>query len=508
MGKTYSGGTPLSTGFKLNDPQPPVDYMVVDLISDLTNTVILPNQFIGMTTFVLEDQNVYVKKSTGWAVQTGFNIANANLAFAASRTHNLGGNKVTFTNGRFCVPALELEATTANSVPTKFWLDSLKAYFTNSLGINSALISDSALASDKTGQDAFSKVMVLHPTTKEQVVRDFADPFATTLAVQNASTAQKAAMRVALLGAAVPASPVVNLVNTWYIRRGTEKMLFISGVNLTPLDPVSIWIEFGATKVFATNYFSISPSALQTFWNIPIDFPTGDYFVKLTFGAVVQGASPGVIRVLENGASLIYNFTTTDFKLGLRAGGTISPSLPSAILSNNIFRISKRSTTYAITDDSLDSAIKTSNIFQGALGASWEIIMSITTVNANTGFSNSHIGMALTETTDAGFTTVESLIFNHVLLQGASRQGYNNLDGGATYNPNTSPAGFTNSVIIRKAGNKVATYGFNPTTGLVNSYYETIIDTSKTYALVVLEAATSAVNLAKEITISATILNP
>ena len=65
MGKPYSGGVTIATGFKLNDPQPIVDYMVVDLISDLAT---LPNQFIGMETYVLQDSNKYIKKTSGWEV--------------------------------------------------------------------------------------------------------------------------------------------------------------------------------------------------------------------------------------------------------------------------------------------------------------------------------------------------------------------------------------------------------------------------------------------------------
>lgn len=66
MAKKYNGGIVLATGFKISDPQPVADYLVVELISDLTNPVTLPNQFTGMTTFVLEDQNTYVLKNTGW----------------------------------------------------------------------------------------------------------------------------------------------------------------------------------------------------------------------------------------------------------------------------------------------------------------------------------------------------------------------------------------------------------------------------------------------------------
>lgn len=65
MGKVFSGGIEIATGFKVSNPNPIADYMVVENISDLSG---LTNQFIGMTTFVLEDENIWVKKNDGWAV--------------------------------------------------------------------------------------------------------------------------------------------------------------------------------------------------------------------------------------------------------------------------------------------------------------------------------------------------------------------------------------------------------------------------------------------------------
>jgi hypothetical protein len=65
MAKTYSGGVAVATAFKMNDPQPIVDYMVVELFTDLAA---LPNQFDGMETFVEENQTKYIKKSTGWEI--------------------------------------------------------------------------------------------------------------------------------------------------------------------------------------------------------------------------------------------------------------------------------------------------------------------------------------------------------------------------------------------------------------------------------------------------------
>ena len=65
MAKKYSGGTSLGTGFKLNDPQPIADYMVVELITDLDT---LPNQFNGMLVFVEENEKYYSKKENGWEI--------------------------------------------------------------------------------------------------------------------------------------------------------------------------------------------------------------------------------------------------------------------------------------------------------------------------------------------------------------------------------------------------------------------------------------------------------
>ena len=63
MAKKYPGGVLVATAFKMNDPQPIVDYMVVELLDDLDT---LPNQFNGMLVFVEEDQQNWLKKAIGW----------------------------------------------------------------------------------------------------------------------------------------------------------------------------------------------------------------------------------------------------------------------------------------------------------------------------------------------------------------------------------------------------------------------------------------------------------
>lgn len=63
MGKTFSGGIRLSTGFKLEVPYPIADYMVVDDVADLDS---LNNTFEGMFVYVKSEQNFYVLLEDGW----------------------------------------------------------------------------------------------------------------------------------------------------------------------------------------------------------------------------------------------------------------------------------------------------------------------------------------------------------------------------------------------------------------------------------------------------------
>ena len=67
----------------------------------------------------------------------GKNIFNANLVLTTDRSQNLGGYKLSFTNGRFSVPALELEVKSSNSISNTIWSDGVKVKHTNNLGITS-----------------------------------------------------------------------------------------------------------------------------------------------------------------------------------------------------------------------------------------------------------------------------------------------------------------------------------------------------------------------------------
>ena len=91
----------------------------------------------------------------------GQNIANTNLTWSADRTQNLNGKKLSFTGGRFSVPALELEITAANSVPNKIWTDGADFWLTNNLGINRK-ITENKLVQDNYNPPTLAQIAAMN----------------------------------------------------------------------------------------------------------------------------------------------------------------------------------------------------------------------------------------------------------------------------------------------------------------------------------------------------------
>lgn len=341
---------------------------------------------------------------------------------------------------------------------------------------------------DKTGQAAYTKVVVVHPTTGEKVTRDFADPQATTLAVQNASAAQKTVMRVALLGTATPASPIINVVNTYYIKRNTFTMLILSGVNLVPLDPTSIWIQSGSYRVNAISYFALSAVGLQTFWAIPNDFPLGEYLVNLSFGAVTQGANIGKLVVVDEAILLGYNITALNTIIKFRDGYT-----PIA----NTFYFAGENTfshkMYAVNygggfDGTDDSIMKTDNVFLGNSNSSWEIVIEITQLLfPGNGGSGPFPLLTMTETSNADFESSGQVFRNYNILYGfqAPVTAIRSATGSGS-SINITPSDPKATIVIRKSGDILTTFILNPTNGSITSYVSTQIDVTKNYALALL----------------------
>lgn len=302
-------------------------------------------------------------------------------------------------------------------------------------------------------------------------------------AINSATTAQKTSMRIALLGSATPPSPVINVVNTYFIKKETYTSLFLNGINLTPLDPCSIWIELPDTsKIFASSYYAISGTVLQTFWNIPSSVPTGEYSVKIANGGVVQGASPGKIFVGTSAEIQNIDLNSSNLIVKARTGFTINPNT-TAVISNNIITVAKIATNYNIYNDgSLDSAIKTNNF--STPGSSWEI-----QINVNFLVTSAAIDpqlwtpfIFLTETNNSSFNSPMDLIVNRLILETSmqnNRIAISNFAIGGNQNF---------SLNIKKSGDIVNVYRIDPNNGTITLFTTFSIDDTKTYSLAFVSA--------------------
>lgn len=328
---------------------------------------------------------------------------------------------------------------------------------------------------DKTGQAAYTKVVVVHPTTGETVTRDFADPQATTLAVQNANTTQKTAMRTALLGTATPANPVIFAAAPRFVTRG-EVLVDLYGINLTLLDPVFIWIERAdSSKIFATNFYNLTPTGFTSQWLLPADLPNGVYTIFIQNGVTVAGLSTGVIEVIDSMTQL--SFPTADWKKKNRlnsSGVEQSPGGTRNSHSDNIIQMASIDTPgYSVSDPQtwIGMSYKTLNIFLGA--KDWDIkIMIDVLVNSGTAREMPMIG--LTETTHSGFTATTALIPNKYMIDMIN-----------TYKLSPASPGYAGSgtLYISKSGNQLFFRLYNQVTLTNFSFYQTTIDTSKDYGL-------------------------
>lgn len=129
-------------------PQEQSDWNAISGVSFIKNkpTIPAPVDISGKLDKPTTDGTWVVTKSGSTISYTdastlGQNISNANLTWTVDRTQNLGTKKLSFTNGRFSVPTLEMEVTSANSVPNKVWTDGINFYYTNGAGVNTSITS-------------------------------------------------------------------------------------------------------------------------------------------------------------------------------------------------------------------------------------------------------------------------------------------------------------------------------------------------------------------------------
>lgn len=328
---------------------------------------------------------------------------------------------------------------------------------------------------DKTGNAAYSKVVVVHPTTGEMVTRDFADPAATTLAVQNANSAQKTAMRTALLGTATPANPVLQSCSPRFSQRGLS-IIEIYGLNLTLLDPTSIWIEkLDGTKIYATNFYNISSVAVTTQWNFPSDLPEAEYQIKIQNGVAVQGLSTASINIVSVISNVV--LSTANWKRKMRDVNGVEVSYTAGYnyaIDNFIQTRHSDITGFATGNPDRIAAVifKSQNVFLG--NKDWDILIrldliAINSANENNGFP--YIG--LTQTSHTDFTSILNIAYNHFVTESINQIGLplQSSFGAGNFNIYLSKVGSTLYMRFSNFGNTSF------------QYYQTNIDNSLDYAL-------------------------
>ncbi|WP_447951333.1 hypothetical protein [Chryseobacterium koreense] len=338
---------------------------------------------------------------------------------------------------------------------------------------------------DKTGNAAYTKVVVVHPTTGETVTRDFADPAATTLAIQNSNSTQKMAMRTALLGVSTPASPVLNNALPAFIKIGEQTEIELIGLNLTLIDPTSIYIvnPVDSSKIFAQSYYNRTSLIVTTVWTIPNTVPEGIYDIKIDLGVVAQGLSTAKLKVVS--AVTSYNLLASQFVAKTKNN---DPIVKTYAVSDNYIQVSGDVTGVSYpTPLDIDGVVtvKSANILDGS--KNWLIMADVMVPSYAAGTIEPLApSFGVTQTTDVEFTSLTS-IMTAISVSGNAQNIFHN--GTLGFNVSGSGSGGTAfyNIILEKTGQDVV-FKMKRTLpgGVIDIMTKTLtglINTSKMYAL-------------------------
>ena len=196
-----------------------------------------------------------------------------------------------------------------------------------------------------------------------------------TNAINNATAAQKTTMRTALLGTATPANPVLHDVAPRFVTRGTV-YVDLYGINLTLLNPTFIWIEKAdGTKIYASNFYNLTGTAVTTIWDLPSDLPNGDYYIKIQNGVTVQGLSTAIITVVDSLTET--SFLNSDWIIRKRRdSNNVEVTNSSTIItSDNYTAILGNANGYLSDESNIHSGlVKSKNILLG--NKDWDLEMN------------------------------------------------------------------------------------------------------------------------------------
>lgn len=113
-----------------------------EIVTDISGKLDKPTVNGSYVVTYLDGVTSYTDAST-----LGQNISNANLTWTVDRVQNLGTHKLSFTNGRFSVPTLEMEVTTADSIPNKIWNNGDDLWYTDKNGVQKKTLNSTSPSS-------------------------------------------------------------------------------------------------------------------------------------------------------------------------------------------------------------------------------------------------------------------------------------------------------------------------------------------------------------------------
>ena len=123
-----------------------------------------------------------------------------------------------------------------------------------------------------------------------------------TNAINNVNSSQLTTIRTKIFGSTTPASPVLNGISRSFIAQGEQNVLIdLFGLNLTLLDPTSVYIinPNDNSFLYAKSFANKTTTVVTTVWDIPSDFPIGNYPIKIQITNVPQGISTANVNIVS-----------------------------------------------------------------------------------------------------------------------------------------------------------------------------------------------------------------
>ncbi|MGL6038668.1 MAG: hypothetical protein ACRC0E_07255 [Soonwooa sp.] len=332
---------------------------------------------------------------------------------------------------------------------------------------------------------------------------------AVTAMVNTATTAQKTAMRTALLGTATPASPVITGVSRQILNQGKTEIIDIYGLNLTLLEPAFIWIEKSdGSKIYASQFSNRLTTVVTSVWNIPPDMPIGDYPLKISNGVAVQGISTGFFTI-TNSALTPYAITANSLivKKALQPDGVTEYPLnafgnQNLILRDNGFRIPWTALNGSSNNPTGHIAVKTDNIFPTGVLDEWQFEIEFAYLGTTASGSLVYPIMGLVKTTNSQFnriTDLEIIDPNLIYKVGVNGGGYGTQSSFINFPSITNNVATLKISYSKSKGNRVYTKIVLDFNGLFSVLYDSQVVDGSNYSFFARTAANGYANSALDI---------